>query len=60
MKVSRRADRRIGTYLDQYNSTKTSTKTSSTGELMEIREANTSINLIIWFNNMLMFNEEIP
>ena len=41
MEISSIADKIIGTVWDQESSNKTSTKTSSTSELMEISEANT-------------------
>ena len=44
VKVSNRTDRRIGTAWDQDIRNKISKKTSSTDEVMERRETNTSIN----------------
>ena len=57
MKVSRISDRIIGTEWGQENRRETGTKMSSIGEVMDIREVNTSINLIKG-HKMLIFNEE--
>ena len=57
MKVSIITDRIIGTAWNQEIRNKTSTKTSSIAEAMEISELNTSINLTKGIK-MLMFNEK--
>ena len=59
VKVSRIADRRIVTVWDQEIRKETSAKTRSTSEVMEIREANTSIT---WTKGyiMVVLNKEIP
>ena len=59
MKVSSRAYKRIVTARDQETRKKTSAKTSSTGEVMDIRVANTSTRLTNG-QTMSMFNEAIP
>ena len=58
MKVSSISYRSIGTAWDQESRKETSTKMSSTGELIEMSEANTSINLMKG-HIMSMFNEAI-
>ena len=58
MKVSIILDRSIVTAWYQESRKETSTKMRSTGELIEIREANTSINLTKG-HIMSMFNEAI-
>ena len=58
MKVSRIPEIIIGTAWGQEISKETSKKMSSIGEVTEIRELNTSINLTKG-NLFLMFNEKI-
>ena len=56
VKVSIISGGRIGTAWDKESRNKTITEISSTGELIEIRETNTSINLTKG-HIMSMFNE---
>ena len=58
MKISNISDRRIVTVRDQEISNKTGAKTRSTSEVMEIREANTSINITKGYI-MVMLQKEI-
>ena len=48
---------KIGTGSDQWNRNEISIKTSSTGKVKDIREANTKINLTFGYT-MLMFIEK--
>ena len=57
--ISSRSDTEIGTWSDQCNRNKTSTKTSSTDKIKDRREANSWINWKFG-RTMLMFHEASP